>query len=1094
MENKDRKIFKKENVGLITTFSIVFGVSCFAAYKVTSGKTVKSELKPIKTEFNGNNYDSEDTHSYFGDFSTKVLGYLDEDNEETLGLKGSFENFSVSYPTKDGLMKNNITVNGDINILMNTLSDLDLTIDLGVKYNNKDLDLALGFVDNDAYFVLNDLKIKSSYDSTMDILEYVYQSFLDPENENGLGLNFDIEDLITDIVGKIDMSSLDLSAISTTEKDVGENVIISLNISDIALDLTVRKSDLALLRVDLGTINIGDVTIAGALNFDTIDKVLKLDDPEYPKQRGEFTEVISYIGWVDELLDLFQTRSLGLDLNAQINLIGDEDKTLLADITSKVNLNCKDVFDFNNLNINEMIQKASKDEFEIGDLFNLDKLEFDFDLVTKGQLDEEYANINLSYFDKAAYLALNENADSAVMKAKLNNETLSEILEAVPNLVSAIEGLKEEVPEEDIKEASDGIFDFITSSALVKGIKNNDFSGILDVIKSIRNDNDKIYLDLDLSSLGLGNDAVVNLVLNASKDENAKVLSIDVKNIVVSSVEINLNLKTSEFSGEKIAHVKEIKDTYDDLSFVPGVINQTSEILNEQKGKLIIDGTILDDSNEGITINGVAQFDAKAKVGYGSINMRERSSKIVNSNKYLDHKIDFDINNNGENDSDKNALFVYNSELKAKFTLQTFIDIIDLGKDLLNSDDERFTKFGDLISESLLTGTLKEIISSKDYLRLAKSSFIKSIKQENGGNTIRVVIGGDVLGMDSDLNVLVNFKEADGTKKLSSLSVSGIKVKEKNIAVTIGLEDFDNSFVSPVNKTDKFMDFSQVKVLLDFGINTTKINYYHLTAKASLKISVLSAVKVDLDFHIHVDGKKTRVYGSIPKVPWITDIASGHIATTSVDTEFVFEPTEDVGGVFHIVRNENHLIAKDEVIYYQSDSKNYIENILQYLLVDMLDIRESISDAITNSSGSTEKEYDPNYAKMFTKTGFNYTKNSSTGQNVWRFGLNMDQLLGNDTLGALEVSLTGKDLETSGLFTKASVSLDILSFLTVEADIDLVNPSFEVETWPSNIETKYNKVLSWYNNLSSAKKADFDENYKNKPLKGYTMVSKYNYL
>ena len=41
---------------------------------------------------------------------------------------------------------------------------------------------------------------------------------------------------------------------------------------------------------------------------------------------------------------------------------------------------------------------------------------------------------------------------------------------------------------------------------------------------------------------------------------------------------------------------------------------------------------------------------------------------------------------------------------------------------------------------------------------------------------------------------------------------------------------------------------------------------------------------------------------------------------------------------------------------------------------------------------------------------------------------------------------------------------------------------------------KYNKVLSWYSNLSDSKKADFDANYMNKPLKGYTMVSKFGYF
>ena len=76
----------------------------------------------------------------------------------------------------------------------------------------------------------------------------------------------------------------------------------------------------------------------------------------------------------------------------------------------------------------------------------------------------------------------------------------------------------------------------------------------------------------------------------------------------------------------------------------------------------------------------------------------------------------------------------------------------------------------------------------------------------------------------------------------------------------------------------------------------------------------------------------------------------------------------------------------------------------------------------------------------------------------------------------------------------ASVELGIASILTVAADIKLENPNFNVKTWPSNIEAKYNKVLSWYSGLSDSKKADFDANYMNKPLKGYTMVNKVGYF
>ena len=60
--------------------------------------------------------------------------------------------------------------------------------------------------------------------------------------------------------------------------------------------------------------------------------------------------------------------------------------------------------------------------------------------------------------------------------------------------------------------------------------------------------------------------------------------------------------------------------------------------------------------------------------------------------------------------------------------------------------------------------------------------------------------------------------------------------------------------------------------------------------------------------------------------------------------------------------------------------------------------------------------------------------------------------------------------------------------------IKLVNPSFAVETWPSDIEAKYNKVLNWYNNLSAANKASFDTNNMNNPLNGYTMVDKRGYF
>ncbi|MCR5308549.1 MAG: hypothetical protein K6E21_00360 [Bacilli bacterium] len=1092
------KIFTKKHIISGCIFAGVFGLAMYEAYRLTPAKLIKSDKVFNKLEEKVAPLEDEEIEkiSYFNEFAAKVTEAVDEGNDEYLGLNGKFNNFTVSYPSKDALSNYTIAVDGDLNVVMRSLSDLDLSVDLTVSYNNKPVDLALGLVDKNVYFAFKDFKIKSEYDNTRELVDYIFGSFFDPENEDGLKAQFDVQNVVDLIFGQIDLGAFDVSALSVVETDLGDNVDVDLKIKDIELGLTIRKEDLALLNVDLGELKFGDIAIKGGIDFNTIDKVLKLDDPLYPKQRGEFIEVISYKGWIDDALDLFKTRSLGLDLSAQINLLDEGNKTLLADISSKVDVNMANVFDFNNLNLDNVIKQITEDTFDAKSLFNLDNLEFGVDLQAKGQKDEVYSNVNLSYFDQTAYLTLNEQEDDAVMRAKISTDTVNKILDAVPNLTTAIEGLKDkDVPEDEIKEASDEIFSFITSSELVTGIKNNDFSGIIDMIKRISNDNKKIYLDIDLSKLGLGANSEVNMVLDSSRPEDKKVLSIDVKNVVVADkVEINLSLNTSKFSPDRINQIKAKKDAFDDLSFVPGVINQTSDILNEKKGKLTISGSMLDENNEGILISGAAQFDANENVGYGSINLRQLDDEIVNPNKYIDHKIDFDINNNGEVAADKNALFVYNNELKAKITLQTFVDVFNLAKDLLNSDDERFTKFKDLLGESLVSGAINDIIDNKDYLLITKPTFLKSIKQENGGNTIRVVVSKELLGMEKDISLCINFKDTEeGEKHLKGISLAGLEFSGKTVNLELCLEDFDASFKSPVNKADNFMDFSQVKVLLDFGINTTKLNYYHLTAQAQIKLSVLTMANIKLDFHIYVDGKTTKVYGVFKDVPWLSDIASNHTATCTVNTELVFEPTEDVGGKFHIVSNKDYWIT-DTVTYWQSDSDNFVKNIIQYLLCDCLDIRESISDSITNSSVSTDKARDPNFAKMFTEDGFKYSKNESTGVNTWNIGLNLNQILGNDTLGELKLKLNGKDTEDSGLFTDANVELGVASILTINADIKLENPDFSVKNWPSSIQSKYDKVLSWYTNLPTSKKADFDANYMNQPLKGYKMVSKIGYF
>jgi len=1106
-------------------FALSAGASLYGAYQITPAKQVY-----VDGGSDLNSSSSEETESsYFNKFAGKITSLLGsdtkegEEEQEPLALSATFEDFEVTFPTKDGIGMNDIKVEGGLNLTMRNIDDLDFNVDLDVDYNGRTVDLGLALVEKDFYLAFNDFRIKSSYTKTEEAMDYIHNAFFEPENPNGLGINLNLQSVVDEITGKVDLNALleSFADVKVSEVEQGDEVLMTLESESmgLAIEITIGKEDLDIRYVDLGEITFGDVTIKGALSCGHIDEVLRLDDPDYPKQRGEFVEALSYIKWVDDALDLLQSRKLGLQLDAQISLDGETNPVTLADLSTEINFDATNLFDFNGLVIGEddedpnvgrptqglhPYREEQDDNEEEKDTVEevldvLSKLEFGIEVTASGQGEEEYANIDLSYFENAGYLALNENgASDAVMRAKIDNSTISSIAKKVPDMLGALAKNKVSnsvYSKTALREATDDLFSFITSSELVDAIKNGDYSGIIDVIKDIRNDDSSISIKLDLSSLGLGDMAEVSLELDASESESSKVISLDVSNVEIGQANLDVQLSTSEYSDTKINQVKQNKDAYDDMSFVPGIIGQVSDILDTKQAQISLNGSVLDAESKGVTLNGKAQFDFGEKVGYGSLNIRQLDSTLVNKNKYIDHNIDFDINNSAAADTEKNMHFVYNDNVKAKITVQTVTDIIDLATDLLNSDDERFDRFIEPIEEMLVGGAIGSVIENKDYLELAKSSFIKSIKQTNNGNSIEVVIAGDALSLDSDICLKVNMTASGDSKKLDSVELVNFVFSEKTINLKVSLNDFDETYVSPVDKTQNFMDFSQIKVLLDFGINTTKINHYHLKVSASLKLDLLDLISFDADFHIHVDGKNTRVYGSIPKVPWITDFLSADLIVDlkNINSEFVYEPNDD-GGLFHMVRNEDHLIGKDEVNYYQADTESFEENLISYLAVDLLNIKSSAIENLSDMSLSSEKTQDPDFSQMFTSTGFKYSYDESTKDNTWNIGLNLGKMLGNDTLQGLELELHGKDQETSGLFTEATVDMVIASVVKVHAKIELVNPNFDEETWPDEIETKYNKVLNWYHGLSSTDKARFDSEYKNQPLKTWRSIEQKRYF
>lgn len=1089
------KIKLKSLIARATTFVGVVALAGVGAYVLVPAKKV-SVSQNINIENGGI-----DPNSYFGRFINKVSGLLDEDSDGIPGLEGRFDEFSVTWPSKSGLSMNDIKIDGFLTLNMDTFEKLNFTLDVNADYNNKKFDLGIGLVDQTLYVSVQDLNLKSTHSNSVELMSTITSMFFDPDNPNGLGINLDFDAIMDSIAGMIDLGSISLDGLNVTETVVEDSVKVEISILNFTITILLEEQTLNLQRVDLGTIKVGDVTIAGAIDFNlsTDVRVRGFDDPLYAgkKRTGEFYEIIGYVGWADRILNLLQTRQLGLDLTASL-YSADEfgvQSDRIVKLDSSINLDISNLFDFSSIDLNNLIEleeapepqpveeeKTAFEEF-------IDGISLDASFNVQGQKDEDYANLSLAYFDRAGYITLNEDEADAVMRAKLDVKTVTDIIEKVPELLATI---APEDADQEVVEDTEGLFDFVTSSELVTAIKDGMYDGILDVLKTLKNTGSTIELELDLSSLGFGEQSIIKLILDAGStaiDNGSKVLAISAKDVKLGNLFLDLDLSTEQYSSTVLEKTKAIANKFDDLHFVTGVFDQVTHILGVKKGYADIEGKLLDDAGLGFTFGGWLQYDYPVQYGYGSIKFNEYKTSADHIS--AEHTVDIDVNNFGDNNDEKNMYFEYRDKLKGKFTVQTLEDIIDVVKKLINDNDERFTKFLEPLKEMLLVGVLGEVINNKDYVALATPSVIKKIAQSDGGTKLNIVINKDLLNFENDLELVITFaKDAAGEFSIDYIEVKGLKLGAKNIYVKISLADFKNSLSTPVDKgnLNTFYDFSDISILLDFGINTTKLNVYHLTMPLSVGIGELDLLRLNLDFYIVVDGVSTYVYGRIPRVPWLTDVVSinNTFGWSTVSVEFVFEPSyeasgNDIGGYFHIAKNYDHPAKADETYYYRCESSKFLDNIIEYLITDMFNIRSSIYEGKSVDLGGAE---DSNYEDLFLENGFKYESNN--GAHHWHIGLDMEALTSSSSLGDLTVELYGIDVNETGYFNNADISMTLLGgFINLSGRLTLENPNPEITEWPAGVEESYQRIIGVYNNMTQEQKDNFDLNYLNKPLQNY---------
>ncbi len=1089
----------------IGTGIIVFAGSLAGAYLITPGKAKKSIMNTPQ----GPSEDiGSEEQSVFGKFVNKLtedLGIAEEENsgrnKTYYGIEAEFEELTLSFKKDSNSALNTIKIDGDIDFLMRGLSDINFNFNAVVDYNTKTIPLEIGYVDKTAYVGIKDLRMKAG-STTFDELfgdeeqgttGLIYQYFMASKEEGGINFNFiqffeeTYSNLISGVLGSVDFSnlgeSISLNKIEDDDEGMGldvkekhtsngwdfditlqihkmDELTSTMNINDINVVVSVDE-DLSLSRVYIPGINFDNFSISGAINIDMVKnlEVLAPDNEEYKHYNPAYTyvEVINYRGWLQKLANFLdeENQKFGFDFDLDLAT----ETTDIGEIKGSINADFSDLIDLSNY---QYVEEEStnplgrkKNSLAIVDQIK-SSVTFGIELGLFGQSGDEYGNLTIKYVDGEGYINLNESIigeeSSSVLRAKVDTETINWLTNELPEMVSAFAGETSSM---------ESLFAFISDSSLVTDIKSGDYSSILDVLTTLRNDDDKIELGLNLSSLGLGDNAEVNIVLDSRVDEEHKVLNVDLNNISVGPLQMGAQLNTT---GYKDIQIKE-KESYDSLSYLPTVFDQVSGILNTKQAGFAIDASLLDNANTGLRISGEGQFDYGKRFGFGDLTIDQY--KYENKGVWYSHKIALDVDNRSSNYSANNAYFVYgdptgDDNIRGKVTVQSVLDIVEVFKTFLNENKEnpRFTKFIEPILKTLSFGGLADIINSKDYFKLLKNDLVKSMKKT--GDNLDLTISGSLFALESDIVIRVIIKD----NKIDSLNVINLGLSGKKLNLSITLKDFDEEKESPIDYTKSYIDFSSISVLLKFGINTTKNNYYHLTADVDLNALLVINVDFQLDVSIVVQDEYVKIYGVIENGK-LSSIAQDYapIVTKSVKCEFTFETYGDddpnkedgVGGYFHFKTTKDVAIVGKTVKHYKTTSKNLLDddNLLTYLLNDFLMFRTGITDKIGNLDLSSSSDKAPGeYTKALTDTGFSYNESKKT----WNIGINLGALTNISALKTLELTIKGSEYETLSELDAHLEVTALFATITVDATIKLDNPNPDILDWSTTTENHFKAI------------------------------------
>ena len=684
--------------------------------------------------------------------------------------------------------------------------------------------------------------------------------------------------------------------------------------------------------------------------------------------------------------------------------------------------------------VNGILNLTSKRQNTVG-------LDLELSKYTKDENDVETKNdliatsLNLSYdIDEKAYSIFGDvTVDNQVNSfgAHLFEETLYAHYhdlkvcidtESVSNLVQFT---MNKIGNEKIMELLDKLMGTMDMTAMLEMLGK-----LPNTIQEITLTSEELGVNIKPSEAGIDSVSPFTVTLKFNNDE---LESLELKNIRINDYEGSATVTFKNYVRYNIE-----KDEYVALEHAIPLALAISELVDDTQFRIEFSGDITS-SKEGvndITVNGGLQFDIEDGFGYGK-------AEIVDRKNYS-HRLVADMKDKNE------ILFTYNEEMKGKVKSQTFIDIYDVVKEIMDEPSEHFNELLGSLMDQTSVMPIMEIVHG-DYQKIANLHIISNLQVKDGEISCTVSLA--LVGLEqTSLDIKLTYDE----HTIHSLEISNLNYNDLNINFRIDLKEFDPSKESerlnPNN--DEFLDFSDIKVLLELGINSSKYNYWKFDSKVDLGFTLLTG----------------KVY-NIKEVPFTVEIRNDH-GHVDVAVEFINFPIIKVLGIA-INPNKNYYSAENRNVYFvysegnfyikrtesvkdklifgtrrdytlleKCDTGYFMDNILTILLEDVLSLGDLITSSVERSENNKDENYQIPYEKILKN--FKYDKDNQ----FFFISADVGKLANSSELKDVDLWIYD-DLSTNEL-TGLKANLDVKVGITIKIALDLTLADHQKEATDEN--------------------------------------------